>query len=317
MPRYQIHAVTLHTTDLNAGSIINIGGETQMDVATGTQTMSDDSGSVYDETRSMVSQAPEVTLRAKSLATWLTHIGLGGYCIASDGSHPGLRCYGAALNDCKSPPAAGVNLRYTVGKGLIVLGQLSATRGQDAQLTLQVHTITDGTNAPLAGAYTSITLPTGLATQQFTLGVCKVGNVTLTDLESMTLDFGVRVTAKAPAMGLVWPDSIAVREIQPVATFVTYDPTVLDAAIVPLAGKQATHAQTIIQLKKRLGYSAFVADGTAEHLRLTMNGMLTVTKAFGGSGNAEGTAELRLEGVHDGTNVPILFNLASTYTSTP
>lgn len=316
MSRFQAQAVTLHTTDLNTGSIINIGGETQVDVNTGTQTMSDDSGSVYDETRSMVAQNPEITLRSKSIATWLSYIGLAGYCISSDGTHPGLRVYAAALNDCKSPPAAGVNLRYTVGKGLIILGQLQATRGQDAQISIQCHAITDGTNSPLAGVYTGITLPT-VTSSQYTLGVCKIGNITVTDIESMTLDFGVRVTAKAPAMGLVWPDSIAVREIQPVLTMTTYDPTILDNALIPLAGKQATHAQTLIQLKKRLGYAAFVADATAQHITMTMNGMLTVTKAFGGSGNAEGTAEIRLEGVHDGTNVPILFNLANTYTPTP
>jgi len=317
MSRYQIHAATLHTTDLNAGSLITLGGETSMEISTGTETISDDSGTTYDEVRSMVRQMPEIRLNSKALTSWLTYIGLAGYCISSDGSHPGLRLYAQVLNDCKSPPSAGTNLRYTVGKGLMILGQLQATRGQDATISLMVHALSDGTNAPLSGTYTGITLPTVSSNEQFTLGVCKVGNVTLSDLESMTIDFGVQITSKTPEMGSVWPESIAVRKIQPVATFTGFNPTILDNSSIPLAGKQATHAQTIIQLKKRSGYASFVADATAQHIRLTMNGMATITQALSGSGNAEANCVLRVEGVHDGTNVPILFNLANTYTATP
>jgi hypothetical protein len=317
MSRYQIHAATLHTTDLNGGSAVNIGGHTSMELSTGTETMSDESGSIYNEVRSLVSQLPEATLTTKSLATWLTYIGLAGYCISSDGSHPGLRLFAQVLNDCKSPPAANTNLRYTIGRGLVILGQLQASKGQDATLSLKVHAISDGTNAPFSVTYTSVTLPTSLLSQQFTLGVCRVGNILLTDLQSLTLDFGVECSKKEPECGTIWPESIAVRKIEPVATFTGFNPTILDAASIPLGGKQATHAQTIIQLKKRQNYASFVPDGTSEHIRLTMNGLATITQAFSGSGNGELTNVCRVEGVHDGTNVPILATIGSTYSNTP
>jgi len=317
MSRYQIHAATLHTTDLNAGSLITLGGETSMELNTGTEVTSDDSGTLYDEVVSMVRQMPDARLITKSIAQWLTYIGLAGYCIASDGSHPGLRLYCSVLNDCKNPPAATDNLRYTIAKGLVILGQLQANRGQDATLTFMVHALSDGTNAPISGTYTGITLPTVSTHEQFELGACKFGNVTLSDLASLTIDFGVQITAKTPEMGSVWPESIAVRKIQPIVTLSGFNPTVLDNTLIPLAGKQASHAQTILQLKKRAAYSTFVADGTAQHIRLTVNGMAYVPQAFSGSGNAEVSSQIIVRGVHDGTNVPILFNLASTYTPTP
>lgn len=317
MSRFKIHAAVLHTTDLNAGAAVNIGGGTTMGIRTGTETASDEGGSLYDETRSIVAQLPEAQWTSKSLATWLTYIGLAGYCISADGSHPGLRLFGQALNSCKTTPAAGANLRYTFNKGLIVLGELNAVRGQDATISLMVHALTDGTNAPVAIAYSSVTLPTSLLTQQYTLGVCKVGNVTLTDLVSLNLKFGVQVTKKDPGPGSIWADDIAVKKIQPVAMFTLRDPTVLDAASIPLGAKQATHAQTIIQLKKRANYSSFVANGTAEHIKLTMNGIAYVPDAVEGSGNDETTNTICCEGVHDGTNVPILFTIGTTYTDTP
>lgn len=320
MARYQSGSLQIQTTDLNSGTAINIGGVTQMDVSTGAETISDDSGSIYDEARSLLSEIMGASITTKAVDAVLTYIGIAGYCILSDGSHPGLRLYARVLGDCKSPPASTDNIRYTFATGLVVLGQLNATRGADATITLMIHPITDGTNAPMAGVYSSITMPvtSALSKNQFTLGVCKVGAITLTDLQSVTLDFGVQISAKTPAMGSVWPDSVAVRKVRPVVTLSGFDPRVLDDSTgIPLLGKQATHANTVIQLKKRSGYASFVANGTAQHIYTTVNGMATVTQAFSGSGNGEATNAIRVEGVHDGTNVPVICDLAHTYSATP
>ena len=317
MARYQSGAVVLHTTDLNSGNAINIGGVTQMDLDTGTETISDDSGAIYDEVRSVFSQVPDGAVSFKSIATILDYIGLAGYCIASDGSHPGLRLFGRVLSDCKSPPAATDNIRYTIAKGLIRLGSLSMPRGADAQITIGIDPITDGTNAPFSETYSGITLPTGLLTQQFTLGRCKIANVSMTDLGDLSLDFAVATSAKTPELGGVWPDSVAVREVKPVLMLNGFNPTVLQSGQIPLLGKQCTHANTIIQLKKREGYSAFVADATEQHIRITMSGIVTIRKVFSGSGNGEATNVVCIEGVHDGTNVPVLYDTTAAYLPSP
>lgn len=320
MSRYQIGSVQLHTTDLNSGNAINIGGITSLELNTGSETISDDSGAIYDESRSLLSQVPEFTITGKSIGTMLQYIGLTGYCISADGSHPGLRIFGRVLGDCQTPPASDANLRYTVAEGLIHLGELNAQRGQDATLSLMVHPITDGTNAPFAAAYTGITLPatSALAKEQFTLGMCKVGNVVLSDLQSMQINFGIELTEKTPLMGSVWPDSVAVRKVRPVITFTGFNPTILGDSAFPLLGKQATHAQTLIQLKRRLNYTHFVDDEDTGHILMTVNGIATIRNVLSGSGTGEVTQVLVVEGVHDGTNVPILIDtLDSTYDPTP
>ncbi len=312
--------MTLLTTDLNGAAIINFGGVTAMNLRTNAQTITDDSGSLYPETISLLSEVIEGQLTTKSIDKILTYIGLAGYCILADGSHPGLRLYSRILGDCKSPPASTDNLRYTVATGLVVVGQIDARRGADATISIMIHPITDGTNAPVSWTYSSITLPTtaAIATNQYTLGACKVGAIVLTDLESMTLNFGVQISQKTPMAGSVWPDSVGVRRIAPVATFRGFDPRLLDNSTgIPLLGKQATHANTLIQLVKRAGYSSFVSAASSVHIALTMNGMATVQDVFTGSGNAEATQEIRVEGSHDGTNVPIIINTATTYSASP
>src|SRR4051794_9973807 len=114
MARYQSGSLDLHTTDLNSGSLIKIGGVTSMSVRTGAETMSDESGNIYDEVRSLNKELPEAAIMFKSIASVLTYIGLAGYCISSDGTHLGAKLYGRVLNDCKSPPAAGTNIKYTI-----------------------------------------------------------------------------------------------------------------------------------------------------------------------------------------------------------
>lgn len=319
MPRYQSGSVQFKTTDLNGGSALDIGGITQIAVATGTETLTDESGDIYDETISIVKQAPSAIFRTKSITSALAAVGLGGYCILSDGSHPGLRLFCKALGDCKSPPLSTDGAQYTIGTGLVVLGSLTARRGQDAEISLNAYALTDGTNAPLAGIYSSITFPTisTVLRQQFTLGVCKIASFTLADLDELQINFGCQMTRATPAMGSVWLDSIAVRKVQPVITFRSYDPTILADAKIALAGVQASHANTTIQLKKRLNYSTFVADATTSHIKITANGLAVCPEAFSGSGSAEGMASLSLRCIHDGTNVPIIFNTASAYTSSP
>lgn len=318
MPRFKSGAFELHTTDLNAGAAIKIGGVTDMHVRTGTETMSDGSGDLYDQTRSLEKQIPEAMLTFKSLASVLTYVGLAGYCLSTDGSHLGAKLYGNVLGDCAAPPAATDNIKYTAGKGLLVLGTLTANRGADATISVAVHMITDGTNAPFSGVYSGVTLPTPLLIQQFTLGVCKVGAIVLTDLESVSIDFGVQITEKTPQLGGVWPNTVGVKKITPVVRLNGFNPRVLDDSTgIPLLGKQASHANTLIQLKKRVGYAAFVGDGTAQHIAITVNGMATVDDAFQASANSEATNSIKVEGVHDGTNVPVIFNLASTYLPSP
>ncbi len=320
MARFQSDSAVLKTTDLNGGTAINIGAMTRMAVRTNTQTITDDSGDIYDDVISIASQMIDAEAEFKCLDTILSYIGLAGYCISSDGSHPGFDLFGRILGDCKSPPASTDNVRYRFPLGLMCIGRISARRGQDATITVMVKPLTDGTNAPCSGTNNGITLPTRstLARNLFTLGACKVGAVVLNDFDSLTIDYGIALSAMTPQQGSIWPDSVGVRKVQPVATFTGFDPRILDDSTgIPLLGKQASHANTLIQFVKRAGYSSFVAAGSNAHVVGTMNGMAYVTDIFSGSGNSEATQAIVIKGIHDGSIVPLFWTVGTTYDSTP
>lgn len=317
--RTQSGFVQFVTTDLNSGAAINIGGVTQLGVSTGTETLSDESGDIYDETRSIVKQNPTASWSTKAISTMLSTVGLAGYCILSDGSHAGVRLYCKALGDCKSPPGATDGARYTFPYGLVVLNQLTARRGQDAQLSCQLYGITDGTNAPISGIYTGLAFPavSAILKQQLVLGRCKVGGIVLPDLDEVTIRFGCQMTRYTPEMGGIWPDSIAVRKVQPTITFRSFDPTILADVKIALAGIQGAHANTLIQLKKRVNYSTFELNASTVHTAFTANGIVTVPDAISASGNAESTTMAVMNCIHDGTTVPITYSVATTYNPSP
>jgi hypothetical protein len=305
MARYQSGAATYST---------NLGGITDLNVNLGTETASDDSGAIYDETRSIVRQYPTIELTTKAIAGSINLWGIPGTCI--DGTPP-LICYGNVLGDCKSPPLSTDNAKFTVNVGHIRIGSLSAARGEDATLTWMVDALTDGTNEPIAPDYAGNTLPTSLATGQWTLGAIKIGALVLSDIASITLDFGVQMTSKTPMLGSVWPDSIAVRKVQPTLTIQVFDIRFWESAVIPTLGLAATHANTLIQLKKRANLTTFVADNVETHVSFTMGGIITVTQPFAGSSNGEASGTIVVQGVHDGTNVPVIADTTAPYDPTP
>lgn len=305
MARYQAGAITYGTS---------LGAITDLNVDLGTETASDDSGSLYDETRSIVRQYPTISLTTKAIAGSIDLWGIPGTCI--DGT-PTLVAYGNVLGDCNNPPLSTDNAMYTVNRGLVSIGSLSAARGEDATLTWMVDAITDGVNQPILPDYDGNTLPTSLAKGQWTIGAISIGDLVLTDIASISLDFGVQKTQKTPALGSIWPDSIAVRKVQPTLTVSVFDIRFWHDSLLPSLGKVALHADTIIQLKKRANLTTFVADGTAEHITFTMGGIILPTNVFSGSGNGEAAGTIIVQGVHDGTNVPVTVDTTTIYDPTP
>jgi archaellum component FlaF (FlaF/FlaG flagellin family) len=80
-------------------------------------------------------------------------------------------------------------------------------------------------------------------------------------------------------------------------------------------GKAITHANTFFKIRKRKPKVAeFVADATAEHVKITCDGVIVPTTAFDASNNDNGSTTLEATGTFDGTNLPFVVNSASVLT---
>lgn len=324
MARYTSGGVRFHVTDLtpiggSLGDPIDIGGVTELNIPSGIETQADDAGLDFDQTRSVVNVSPVPTFTSKSLRQIFSIMGVGGFCYGGtpgagnvEGPHPGLELYGRRLSDCQDPPVGSEDAVYGSRAGLLILGNLSADRGQDATLSVICHTLVGDVNVPLSTTFGS-SMPTTLVEEQFTLGHSMVAGVGLNDaLAGISLDFGVAISDKMPNPGTVSPQSVGVRKVQPSLTLRLLDPA-LEDVFDGLSGANLTHADTQFQLRKRADRGTMVGAGTAEHILLTMYGMLYAGTPFQGSGNADANAEYTLMGMDDGTNAPVVINHSTTY----
>lgn len=309
--RYTSGGVQVHTTD--TGAAVNIGAIQSITIPENVETQGDDTGELYELSRSIRSQQPVPMFVTKHIAHVLDIIGIGGQCInCVPPTTPGVRLYGRREGDCKNNPGATANAMHTVVEGLMMLGTLTADRGSDATISVEVHAITDGSNAPVSSVY-NVALP-DFDAAQWTLAESLVGGIQATEMSGFSIDFGGVITDKTPKWASTWPDTVAMRKVLPRIRIRGFDLDAIAAAgFDPDDGFDCTHANTIFQLIKRANKGKFVDAATAEHITITANGLGTVVTRQDSSGGGDASYEIQIECQHNGTQVPIIPTVGTLY----
>ena len=317
MPSFTSGGVIVDADDpLTATNITaEIGSIASIEIASNVETQGDDSGSIYDEGRSITQVAPVASVTSKSIAEILSVIGVAGQCFVDGSGNPGVTIYGKNRGDCLTDVNATDHSKYVFSNGLLTLGTLQADRGSDATLSFMIDGITDGTNAPLIITH-GVTLPAALEKAQFEIGLCAIAGTQFRP-ESVTIDFGQQKAKPRALAPTIWPERIAVQKVQPVITLRGIDPTIIADANIDLDGETAAHTNTKIQLVKRLTGASYVASATTSHIYFTAAGLAIVPTPFSAQGQADATVDVRIECIFDGTNAPILFGTSSAYDTSP
>lgn len=289
-----------------------LGGITRQTIALGNEVKGEiSSGQVYRRFLAMYAQKIAPGFTTRSIATALGLCGLSGVDISTLSAFT-FYAYKHRLSGSRETGAA--HRSFNFGDGLLFPMRLSCDFRGDATLDYGLITVYDGINSPMV-VTDSVALPTGTISDEFfSLGPCKVGNVTLTQVRSVQIDFGLNVEAIG-ADSDIWDTFVSIVTQQPQITLRGIDVQWLtESTGIPLAGKAATHANTIIYLRKRLHAGTFVADATAEHVKVTGDGMAYIDPAFDASGDAPAESALVVPLRYDGTNAPITVTPASAIT---
>jgi hypothetical protein len=307
MPVARRHS--LYAININASLL---GGITRQTIATGSEIKGEiSSGQVYTRFLAMYAQKIAPGFTTRSVAAALTLCGAAGVDISTLSA----LCFYAYKHAASGARATGALHRsYAFGTGILFPTRLRCNFRGDATLDYSLITVSTGGNAPLVVTDT-VTLPTGTISDEFfTLGPVKVANVTLSQVRSLEIDFGLSIEAIG-ADSDIWDTFCSIVTEQPQITLRGIDVQWLtEATGIPLAGKPAVHASTIIYLRKRVHGGTFVADATPEHVKFTADGMAYIDQAFDASGEAPAETSLVVPLRYDGTNAPITVNLASAIT---
>ena len=165
---------------------------------------------------------------------------------------------------------------------------------------------TDKATYPIVATGTQAA-PTGLAGgERWTIASVVVAGKTLACNLSVNIDLGVEVV-KEGCNSDIYDRSVRINAIKPVIRIRGKDIASFLATEIPIDGIASTHATTEIFLRKRTqSVAGFVADATAEHIKITADGAAHWTTLHDGTGNGRLESELQIDCRHDGTNVPVV-----------
>ncbi len=274
------------------------------------------SGSPFPQFAVITSQRPRMMFNTKMAAAVLGLTGLTGAVI--DGTNS-LIGYFASLAPSGLPAAGTVHRSYTAVRGLLYPRRISCSaRGNLSVDAEAVLFSSDGATHPIAvsdavalPAITPANILHGIG--PITLGVTGT-TVTAGCLQDVSIDFGASPETLGCGSDL-YDMHLQLTRVAPVITLRGIDAAVFAAAGgVPAVGQPLTHAATKIYFRKRNTTGVgFVADATAEHIKLTANGVAVVTEHTG-QGTSRAEVSIQITTAWDGTNAPVTINTASAIT---
>jgi len=297
---------------VSVGSTL-LGGITNAALNTGTEVRGEaSSGELYPRIKSTVAQKPSASWSTRSIAAALSAVPLLGMKIAD--LTGGLKLYAQKHEAGGTRVAGAAHKQFQVLKGLIFHGNLSAEHQGDAVINSTALITWDGTNNPIIPSE-SVTPPTGLTdSERFGLGPVTINGVALSAVRSMELALGINAVTEG-ADGEIWDRFSSIRTIAPVLTLRGIDPDWFKTTgAIPLIGGPGAHADTILYLRKRADGGTFVADGTAEHIRMTAAGLAFIETPMEVAGSDSSELSLVMPLQFDGTNAPVTINTASAIT---
>lgn len=264
--RFADWAIKLHTETAQSGGAVYVDGIKEVGVSSALASALEGSdGAAYNTFASLVSGGPTARFSTTDLKVLMDEC--SAYMLVDAGVNPGVVFYFQAYAQGATRSASGA-MTVTVANGVLVLRQLELSHQQPAMLSAELIARQDGATAPLAVA-TSQSLPAVYPATSvlWTLGKVDFNGTQIEGVESVSVDFGVDVLAEGSDSD-VYPTFVAVRKVQPKITIRGAHVDVL--ATLTVDGAQYTAGQIVLYARKRSEGGTFVADGTAEHVSLTL-----------------------------------------------
>ena len=312
MAVFRPHSVTLFADGM--GAAVHVPDIIRYDFPLNPEIMAELTGSRTRPSHAAITAIrPVMTFSTYAVDTVLDEID-GGLAIDTD-TNSGVTLNIAKLDDYGDPLSGGAHRGLTILKGVCVPVRLAADHRGDFVLDCAVYPIQKSTSE-LFTITKTLTLPTLTVTSvRYTLGPIDLVTVVMSDYTGVVIDFGFQInpigTQSEPRDKYIGP-----KNNTPSIELNGKDLEWLDAAVIPVSGAAAAHANSNLYLRKRaIGTAGFVADGTAEHIKVTYAGVATILNAVSAQASQAADTSLRIEAFEDSSgNAPLIITTASAIT---
>lgn len=301
MGLWVVHSVRL----VHAVTPIVFGGLTQIGIPQGVDIAADVvSGGPYPPVTYTRSKRPTITFTSKNIDQVVALTGVTSLAVKTGGSYTAIEVYFAELDDCGRIKSGSVHRKLSYDFGCLIPRTISATAGQDAEITCEFIALSsDGATSPttLAGSQALPTLPAQTRFAMHALNLTAL--ISVGEKTQISADLGITANGLQLEDG-VYPKLLSVDQQIPRLTFTSHDVTRFDSSAIAEGGLVVAHAASELWLRRRKTDADVLYAKTAEqHILITMAGIAHV-EDITGTGNTPAALNGVVTGSYDGTNAP-------------
>jgi len=199
------------------------------------------------------------------------------------------------------------HLKILVNEGLLLPRNIAVSQGSEASISAESIPTFDGTNDPLVVSDSEPLATRVNASQLWTLGKATINGVDI-EIQSLNIDFGIQEIALG-GDGDVFNTFVAIDKRDPVITFDTTDISKLTTFNHVGSNPGGTF---VCYLRKLAAGGTRVANGTAEHIKFTLNDYQIIPSNTAGAKDGQTITSYTVKPVFDGSNNIIVVSTAST-----
>lgn len=282
----------LYALDLD-GTVI--GGCKSLKIDTGTEVeQGTTDGELQPRHTAIKSVEPKAMFDCAHIAVLLAEFlnGTAVEPISIDGKTAGCKFYAQKLAHGGSRVTSNTHYEYDVNSGIIVPRTLSVDHRGDCVLSCEAFITHNGSDLPIITSVSG-TLPAlpGSDNERYTIGAVTIGSVTFAQITQFSIDFGFDVGV-ASADSSIYPQHAWAKTMKPTITWTTSDLEAFED--VDLDALAAADSNTTIYLRKRANKDSFVADLTAEHIKINAEGIVVCESMADVSEDSEGSASFKM-----------------------
>jgi hypothetical protein len=204
--------------------------------------------------------------------------------------------------------------KVVIADGRAFWRTIQCQSGQDAQIEIMVMGLSANGLASSVAFTEAVAAPAAVDDARHTINAVTLANIPMGCVTNLSIDSGLNIQS-APCNSNVFDTRIDLRSIVPKIRVTTLNSALVGSAAekINITGIAATHANTMISLRKRINKTGtFVAGATAQHVTVTADGIVLPTQPFEASRNEDGTTTFELTGTFDGTNLPLVIATTAT-----
>lgn len=263
------------------------------------------SGTLDTEFAAVMQAKPMLEFTTTALASALAIVGLNAFAITSQTDF-----YFQKINQGGTIASGSNHIKVAATKGIICPKTIEAAQNEVAKIVYGFYAIsTDGSTAPLAVS-TGQALPTITPVDEmFTVGPVTINGSNLAAVQRLSVDFGIQ-TEIVGSDGNAYPTFAGVVDRQPIITVGGLDMTALSTFNINGIALSTWKAY----FRKIAEGGTRVADGTAEHVKLSGTTGLFRPGGVRGSNRQPLEGDWQIKPTFDGTNDVIQISTGSTIT---